>query len=241
MQPFAVSGITFLFLLIIHINGGMIMSDNDKIEDKEIAIVRNNILILNIIGEIEGHEHAPGGSKTTKYEQIFPLIAQTQMNDDIHGILVLINTLGGDVEAGLAIAEMISSVSKPKVCLVLGGGHSIGVPLAVSGDKTYIAGSATMVIHPIRINGTVLGVRQNYKYIEKMQDRIIDFTVSHSNITEDRLRDIMFNTRELTRDIGSILVGNEAVECGIAHEIGGIKEALNCLYDLINAAKKCKI
>lgn len=200
-----------------------------------------NVLLLDIIGEIEGHENSQASAKTTKYEHVLPMLTAAWVNDDIDGIILLINTVGGDVEAGLAMAEMIASIDKPKVCLVLGGGHSIGVPLAVSGDKTFIVPTATMVVHPIRINGTVLGVKQNYRYIERMQDRIIDFVTKHSKITEDRMREVMYNTTELTRDIGSILVGEEAVRAGIADEIGGISEAMNCLFGLINNAKKCKI
>ncbi|MBO5424636.1 MAG: ATP-dependent Clp protease proteolytic subunit [Lachnospiraceae bacterium] len=199
------------------------------------------IHLLNIIGEIEGHENLGNNSKTSKYEHILPQLAAVEDSDDIDGVLVLLNTVGGDVEAGLAIAEMISSLSKPKVCLVLGGGHSIGVPLAVSGDVTYIVPSATMVIHPIRISGTVLGVRQNFEYIERMQERIIDFTVNHSMVKDDELRRIMFNTTELTKDVGSMLVGRQAVEKGIIDRVGGINSALNCLYDLINSGKNSKI
>ncbi|MGN0436246.1 MAG: ClpP family protease [Wujia sp.] len=225
-----------------------ILSEKNKklIEDfGQIALGGNrfnyNIHLLNIIGEIEGHECLGSNSKTTKYEHVLPLLAAVEDNDNVDGILVLLNTVGGDVEAGLAIAEMIASISKPKVCLVLGGGHSIGVPLAASGDKTFIVPTATMVVHPIRMNGTVLGVSQNYEYIERMQDRIIEFTCRHSRITDEDLRKIMFNTTELTKDIGSVLVGNEAVERGIIDETGGINSALNCLYDLINEHKKCKI
>lgn len=199
------------------------------------------IHLLNIIGEIEGHENLGSNSKTSKYEHILPQLAAVEDSDDIDGVLVLLNTVGGDVEAGLAIAEMIASLSKPKVCLVLGGGHSIGVPLAVSGDVTYIVPSATMVIHPIRISGTVLGVRQNFEYIERMQERIIDFTVNHSMVKDDELRRIMFNTTELTKDVGSMLVGRQAVEKGIIDRVGGINSALNCLYDLINSGKNSKI
>lgn len=199
------------------------------------------IHLLNIIGEIEGHENLGNNSKTSKYEHILPQLAAVEDSDDIDGVLVLLNTVGGDVEAGLAIAEMIASLSKPKVCLVLGGGHSIGVPLAVSGDVTYIVPSATMVIHPIRISGTVLGVRQNFEYIERMQERIIDFTVNHSMVKDDELRRIMFNTTELTKDVGSMLVGRQAVEKGIIDRVGGINSALNCLYDLINSGKNSKI
>lgn len=199
------------------------------------------IVLLNIAGEIEGHESLGGNSKVSKYELILPLLALVQSDENIEGLLVLLNTVGGDVEAGLAIAEMIASIDKPKVCLVLGGGHSIGVPLAVSGDVTYIVPTATMVVHPIRINGTVLGVRQNYEYIERMQDRIISFTASHSRIKENELRDIMFNTRELTKDIGSVLIGEQAVKKGIIDNVGGINCAMNCLYDLINKKKNSTI
>ena len=168
------------------------------------------IHLLTIIGEIEGHDNLSGNSKTTKYEHILPQLAAVEDDEGIDGLMVLLNTVGGDVEAGLAIAEMIASLSKPKVCLVLGGGHSIGVPLAVSGDVTFIVPSATMVVHPIRMNGTVLGVTQNYEYIERMQDRIIEFTSNHCSIKEEELREIMFNTKELTKDIGSVLVGRQS-------------------------------
>lgn len=196
-----------------------------------------NIHLLNIVGEIEGHENLGANSKTSKYEHIIPKLAVVEDDINIDGVLVLINTLGGDVEAGLAIAEMIASLSKPVVTLVLGGGHSIGVPLAASGNVSFIVSSATMVVHPIRMNGTVLGVKQNYEYIERMQDRIIEFTSSHSSINEEDLRKIMFNTKELTKDIGSVLIGEEATKCGIIDYVGGINKAINCLYDLINKRK----
>lgn len=201
----------------------------------------HKIHLLNIIGEIEGHEILGSNSKSSKYEHILPQLAAVEDNDDIDGLMVLLNTVGGDVEAGLAIAEMIASLSKPKVCLVLGGGHSIGVPLAVSGDVTYIVPSATMVVHPIRMNGTVLGVRQNYEYIERMQDRIIEFTSTHCSVREDELRQIMFNTTELTKDVGSVLIGKQAVEKGIIDRVGGINAAMNCLYGLINIKKDSKM
>lgn len=191
------------------------------------------IVLLNIIGEIEGHEILGSNNKTSKYENILPMLAMVENSEDIDGLLVLLNTVGGDVEAGLAIAEMIASISKPKVCLVLGGGHSIGVPLAVSGDVTFIAPTATMIIHPIRITGTVLGVKQNFEYIERMQERIINFTAKHSKISEKNLKELMFNTKELTKDVGSVLIGNQAVDRKIIDSIGGIKDALKCLYDLI--------
>lgn len=218
----------------------------DLIKDYgQITLYKNRyhhkIHLLNIIGEIEGHENLSSNAKTSKYEHILPQLAAVEDSEEIDGLLVLLNTVGGDVEAGLAIAEMISSLSKPKVCLVLGGGHSIGVPLAVSGDVTFIAPTATMVIHPIRVNGTVLGVKQNYEYIERMQDRIIEFTASHSSVSQEELKSIMFNTKELTKDIGSMLVGGQAVDKGIIDRVGGINNALNCLYDLINVKKNSKI
>ena len=208
------------------------------VENGQIIINGNrekyNILLLDIIGEIEGHISLPSDTKTTKYEHVLPELAVVQDDESIKGVLVLLNTVGGDVEAGLAIAEMLASISKPVVTLVLGGSHSIGVPLAVSGNVSFIVPTATMVVHPLRVSDTVLGVRQNYEYIERMQDRIIRFTSCHSNIGEDSLRSIMFNTQELSKDIGSVLVGKEAVKCGIIDRIGGISDALNKLYDLIN-------
>ena len=206
-------------------NGQIIINGNKE---------KYNILLLDIIGEIEGHVSLPSDTKTTKYEHVLPELAVVQDDESIKGVLVLLNTVGGDVEAGLAIAEMLASISKPVVTLVLGGSHSIGVPLAVSGDVSFIVPTATMVVHPLRVSDTVLGVRQNYEYIERMQDRIIRFTSCHSNIGEESLRSIMFNTQELSKDIGSVLVGKEAVKCGIIDRIGGISDALNKLYDLIN-------
>ena len=178
------------------------------------------IHLLNIIGEIEGHQCLAPGAKATKYEHILPELARVEENKNIDGLLVLLNTVGGDVEAGLAIAEMIASLSVPVVTLLLGGGHSIGVPLSVCGDHSFIVPTATMVVHPIRMNGTVLGVKHNYEYIDKMQDRI------------------MFNTKELAKDVGSVLVGPEAVEEGLIDEVGGIQDAFSCLYDLIRQKKK---
>lgn len=220
--------------------------DEELIKDFGQIILNNNekgymIHLLNIIGEIEGHENCPPATKTSKYEHIIPLLAAVEENKNIDGLLVLLNTVGGDVESGLAIAEMISSISKPKVCLVLGGGHSIGVPLAVSGDITLIAETATMIVHPIRVGGMVLGVKQNFEYIERLQERILNFTIKHSNVSKDTLKKMMFNTTELTKDIGSILVGEQAVNIGLIDKIGGIKDALNELYDLINQRKNSKI
>lgn len=199
------------------------------------------IHLLNIIGEIEGHQCLPNSSKTTKYEMILPELAKVEEDNSIDGLLVLLNTIGGDVEAGLAIAEMIASLSVPVVTLLLGGGHSIGVPLCVCGDYSYIVPTATMVIHPIRMNGPVLGVKQNYEYIDKMQDRIISFTCHHSDISEQKFKKIMFNTTELAKDVGTVLVGEEAVLIGLVDAVGGIKEAFSTLFTLINQKKDSNI
>lgn len=199
------------------------------------------IHLLNIIGEIEGHQCLTQTTKTTKYEYILPELAKVEEDSSIDGMLVLLNTIGGDVEAGLAIAEMIASLSIPVVTLLLGGGHSIGVPLCVSGDYSYIVPTATMVVHPIRMNGPVLGVKQNYEYIDKMQDRIISFTCSHSNIKEKDFKNVMFNTSELAKDIGSVLVGKDAVDIGLVDAIGGIRDAFSTLYRLINQEKNSNI
>ncbi|MBU5334619.1 MAG: ATP-dependent Clp protease proteolytic subunit [Anaerocolumna aminovalerica] len=193
---------------------------------------KSKIHLLSIIGEIEGHECLPQHNKTTKYEHVLPQLAAIEDSADIDGLLILINTVGGDVEAGLAIAEMIASLSKPTVSLVLGGSHSIGVPLAVSSDYSYIVPTATMIIHPVRMNGTIIGVSQTFEYFERIQDRILSFIVNHSKIDKETLKGLMLNTSQLAKDVGSILVGKEAVEKGIIDEVGGIKEALNKLYEL---------
>jgi len=199
------------------------------------------IHLLNIIGEIEGHQCLGPSVKSTKYEHVLPELAWLEEDDKVDGLMVLLNTVGGDVEAGLAIAEMIASLSIPVVTLLLGGGHSIGVPLSVSGDYSFIVPTATMVVHPIRMNGTVLGVKHNYEYIDKMQDRIISFTCNHSNIDTESMKKIMFNTNELAKDVGSVLVGKEAVEKGLIDEVGGIHEAFQYLYNLINQKKNSNI
>lgn len=191
------------------------------------------IHLLSVIGEIEGHECLSSNFKSTKYEHVLPQLAAIEDNKNIDGLLILINTVGGDVEAGLAISEMIASLSIPTVSLVLGGSHSIGVPLAVSADYSFIVPTATMMIHPVRMNGMVIGVRQSYDYFKRIQDRIVGFITSHSEITEERVLELMMDTRTLTRDVGSILVGQEAVNEGLIHEIGGIKEALSKLYEMI--------
>lgn len=199
------------------------------------------IHLLNVIGEIEGHQCMGPVTKTTKYEHVLPELARVEEDKSIDGLLVLLNTVGGDVEAGLAIAEMIASLSVPVVTLLLGGGHSIGVPLSVSGNYSFIVPTATMVVHPIRMNGTVLGVKQNYEYIDRMQERIVSFICTHSKIEENQLKEVMFNTTELTKDIGSVLVGEEAVKVGLIDAVGGIHDAFCHLYNLINQRKNSSI
>ena len=186
---------------------------------------------LSIIGKIEGNYILDSTQKTTKYDHVIPTLVALEENERIDGILILINTLGGDVEAGLAIAEVISSLTKPTVSIVLGGGHSIGVPLAVSAQRSFIVPSATMTIHPVRTNGTVLGVPQAFDYLEKMQDRIIKFIVEHSSVKEDYFRMLINRTDALVNDIGSILDGKEAVDCGLIDSLGGIKDALEFLKE----------
>ena len=181
---------------------------------------------ITIIGIIEGHYISESNQKSTKYDHILPLLVNIEENENIDGVLILINTLGGDVEAGLAISEMIASMSKPTASIVLGGGHSIGVPLAVSADRSFIVPSATMTIHPVRTNGLVLGVPQAFDYLDKMQDRIIGFITNHSSVSEDKLRELINRTDVLVNDIGSILNGIEATESGLIDEVGGIKDAL---------------
>ncbi len=197
-----------------------------------------NIHLLSIIGEIEGHENLSGNSKTTKYEHILPQLAAIEDSSSIQGVLVLLNTMGGDVEAGLAIAEMIASLSKPTVSLVLGGSHSIGVPIAVSTDYSYIVSTGTMVIHPVRMNGMVIGVPQTFDYFKLIQDRITGFVCRHCSIGRKRLEELMLETGVLTKDVGTILVGEDAVKCGIIDEVGGIREAICKLHEMMET-KNC--
>ncbi len=202
-----------------------------------IPAVKSNIHTLIIVGQIEGHMVLPNQNKTTKYEHILPQLVALEQHPDIEGILVILNTVGGDVEAGLAIAEMLSSISKPTVSLVLGGGHSIGVPIAVCTSYSYIAETASMTIHPIRITGQILTVPQTFEYLEKMQDRVVRFVVKHSRITEERFRELMFRTGELARDIGTVLIGKEAVDCGLIDEVGGIGASMRKLNELVEQAR----
>lgn len=191
------------------------------------------IHLLSIIGEIEGHENLSGSSKATKYDHVLPQLAALEDNQEIEGMLVLLNTSGGDVDAGLAIAEMIASLSMPTVSLVLGGSHSIGVPLAVSTDRSFIVPTGTMMVHPVRMSGMVIGASQTYEYFEMIQDRIISFIAGHAEIAYDQVKRLMLNTEMLTRDLGTVLVGEDAVKHGLIDEVGGIHEALECLYQMI--------
>ncbi len=194
---------------------------------------RETIHCLSIIGQVEGHYLLGDSQKTTKYEHVIPLLVAIEESEDIDGLLIVLNTMGGDVEAGLAIAEMIASMTKPTVSIVLGGGHSIGVPLAVAAKKSFIVPSATMTIHPVRINGLVLGVPQTFRYFENMQKRIIDFITSHSSAKADELRELMMRPDEIATDVGSIVDGNEAVEKGIIDKVGGLSDALEELRSMI--------
>ncbi|MCI5902155.1 MAG: ATP-dependent Clp protease proteolytic subunit [Blautia sp.] len=212
--------------------------ESDRIrEEGQITLdrnaVRKRIELLTIIGEVEGHENAPSQSKTTKYEHVLPKLAMIEDDSEVDGLLVILNTVGGDVEAGLAIAEMIASLSKPTVSLVLGGGHSIGVPMAVSADYSFIVPSATMVIHPVRSNGMFIGIAQTYRNMEKIQDRITGFISSHSRISQKRLEELMLDTSQLVKDVGTMLEGEQAVKEGIIDEIGGISQAMKKLYSMI--------
>lgn len=194
---------------------------------------RETIHCLSVIGQIEGHFILDSTQKTTKYEHVIPLLCAIEENEEIDGLLLILNTMGGDVEAGLAIAEMVASMKTPAVSLVLGGGHSIGVPLAVCGRKSFIVPSATMTLHPVRTSGTIIGVPQTFYYFDKMQDRIIHFICSHSNVSEDNLRSMMNNTSELANDVGTIIDGYEAVRCGLIDEVGGLADALDALRGFI--------
>lgn len=210
-------------------SGQLTLEENEK---------KHRIHLLSVIGEVEGHECLANNLKSTKYEHVLPQLAAIEDDKSVQGLLMLINTVGGDVEAGLAISEMIASLSIPTVSLVLGGSHSIGVPLAVSTDYSFIVPTATMMIHPVRMNGMVIGVRQSYDYFKRIQDRIVGFIIGHSKIEEERVLELMMDTQTLTRDVGSILVGKEAVDEGLINQIGGIKEALEKLYSLIESTKQ---
>lgn len=196
---------------------------------------QSNIHVITIIGQIEGHIQLPPQNKTTKYEHVIPQLVAVEQNPKLEGMLVILNTVGGDVEAGLAIAEMIASMTKPTVTLILGGGHSIGAPIAVASDYSYIAETATMTIHPVRLTGLVIGVPQTFEYLDKMQERVVNFITSHSSITDEKFKELMFSKGNLTRDIGTNVVGPDAVEYGMINEVGGIGKAIKKLNELIEA------
>ena len=193
---------------------------------------KSKIHALSIIGQIEGHYFLPEGQKATKYEQIIPELIEIEEDDEIEGLLIILNTMGGDVEAGMAIAEMIASMKKPSVSLVLGGGHSIGVPLATAAKRSFIVSSATMTLHPVRVNGVVLGAPQTFNYFEEMQKRIVNFICAHSSSTPEIIRELMMRPDELATDIGSIIEGREAVEYGIIDAVGGLSDALAALREM---------
>ncbi|HAR85588.1 ClpP family protease [Clostridium sulfidigenes] len=223
--------------------------DNSKGVSKEVANLKevgvmsvakadDRIQVIPIIGQVEGHNISGNQTKSTKYELIIPQLIAIERDSNVKGILIVLNTAGGDVEAGLAIAEMITSLSKPTVSIVIGGGHSIGVPLATASDYSFITPSATMIVHPVRMNGFVIGVPQTFEYFRKMQERIVEFVVRTSKIDSDDFRRLMSQTDELLNDIGTILIGDQAVECGLIDEVGGIREALDKLEELISEGEK---
>ena len=217
------------------------MAENeDKLEkygQPEKLSQSSRIRVLTIIGEVEGHENLGSNSKTTKYEHVIPLLAAVEEDNNVDGLLVLINTVGGDVESGLAIAEMIASLSKPVVSLVLGGSHSIGVPLAVSADYSFIVPTGTMLVHPVRMTGLIIGVAQTFDYFKRIQERIVSFVTDHSQISKERLTELMLETGELTKDVGSILVGEQAVREGLIDEVGGVSEAFRKLHELMKVGR----
>ena len=215
-------------------------SKNDTLDELEAieksgSIKSDNIQCISIIGQIEGHYALPSDQKATKYEHIVPLLVAIERSEEIDGLIIILNTLGGDVEAGLAIAELIASMKKPTVSLVLGGGHSIGVPLAVCAKKSFIVPSATMTIHTVRVSGTVIGTPQTYFYFEKMQNRIIKFVCDNSKISSEKLKSLMLETEQIATDTGSVIDGREAVEYGLIDEVGGLSEALAALDEMISS------
>ena len=243
--------VTFERTDISEINSPETAKEKQKVDEiKELGRVtmsnpRGNIHCLTIIGQIEGHIILPPQNKTTKYEHVIPQLVAIEENTEIDGLLLILNTVGGDVEAGLAIAEMIASMDTPTVSLVLGGGHSIGVPMAVSTDFSYIAPSATMTIHPIRLNGLIIGVPQTYEYFDKMQERVVRFVCQNSSISKEEFRALMLKTGELANDVGTVLFGEEAVKRKLICAMGGLSDSLNKLYELIaqrriqNASSNC--
>jgi ATP-dependent protease ClpP protease subunit len=229
--------------------GGNNMDENKSRKEDELANIKElgtanipkedeRIQVIPIIGQIEGHVILSPQTKTTRYEHLIPQLIAIETNERVKGVLTILNTVGGDVEAGLAISEMIRSLSKPTVSLVIGGGHSIGVPLATAASYSFISPSATMIIHPIRMNGLIIGVPQTFDYFKKMQERILDFIVRTSNINKDTLTKMMLQTDELLNDMGTILIGKQAVDCGLINEVGGLSEAIKKLDSMINEREK---
>ncbi len=197
-----------------------------------------NICTLSIIGQIEGHQILPETAKTTKYEHILPLLASIEQNEQVEGLLLLLNTVGGDIEAGLAIAELIAGMKKPTVSLVLGGGHSIGVPLAVCAKKSFIARTASMTIHPVRMTGTVIGAPQTYQYMQRIREQIVDFVTNNSKVSRETFLSYMMATGEIASDVGTVIYGREAVQCGLIDRVGSLSDALSCLRQMIDRQKK---
>lgn len=218
-----------------------VSDDSQRLVDFGSAVSRSergNIYTLTIVGQVEGHQLAPDTAKTTKYEHVMPLLASLEQNDEVDGILLLLNTVGGDIEAGLGIAELISGMRKPTVSLVLGGGHSIGVPLAVAPKMSMIVPSASMTIHPVRMNGTVIAAPQTFNYFERIQERIVSFVSKNSRISKEKFLSLMLKTGEMAADVGSVIYGEEAVELGLIDRIGTLSDALDCLYRQISERRE---
>lgn len=218
-------------------------ADSDRLRELGSAVNRSkrgNIYTLTVIGQVEGHQLAPETAKTTKYEHVMPLLASLEQNDEVDGLLLLLNTVGGDIEAGLGIAELISGMKKPSVSLVLGGGHSIGVPLAVAPKVSMVAPSASMTIHPVRMNGTVIAAPQTYNYFERIQERIVSFVTRNSRISREKFLELMLRSGEMAADVGSVIYGEEAVELGLIDRIGSLNDALECLYEQIEREREEK-
>ena len=199
---------------------------------------KGNIYTLTIIGQVEGHQVAPETVKTTKYEHVLPLLASIEESPEIDGLLILLNTVGGDIEAGLAIAELVAGMKKPSVSLVLGGGHSIGVPLAVCAKKSFIARTASMTIHPVRMTGTVIGAPQTYQYMQRIREQIVDFVTANSKVSRETFLSYMMATGEIASDVGTVIYGREAVDCGLIDRVGSLSDALACLRQMISKQKK---
>ena len=217
--------------------------DSQQIIDFGSAVsrsARGNIYTLTIVGQVEGHQVLPDTAKSTKYEHVMPLLASLEQNDEIDGILLLLNTVGGDIEAGLGIAELISGMRKPTASLVLGGGHSIGVPLAVAPKVSLIVPSASMTIHPVRMNGTVIAAPQTFNYFERIQERIVSFVAKNSRISKEKFLSLMLKTGEMAADVGSVIYGEEAVSLGLIDRIGGLSDALDCLYEQIGDVRRSR-